>query len=337
MRRTYSGVAAALLVTAIAAGPAAAVQSKCLAGKTKCVSKEAFSLIKCEWKARTPGRPNDPNAGGCVDKATAVFDGGALPDKGCLEKLENVATNDCVSFDDTQALQTLVDQCVASVVSTIDPMLPNQTKCNVGKHKCAAKKLKGLLKCQFKATTPGKPEDPNADGCVDKVLARFDGGADRGEGLRREARDEPADRLHGAHRQPGGHRGGRRRLRRLHHATARPRTSTHLRLTTTTTCGAAQRRGRAPAGSARRHVAHQLHDDDEHAGRRRVLLRHRAHRDGGPRLQRADPRRRLRHSRAPHVCVAARHPGDRDLCDGACACDEPRRDGLLLAGITTEI
>ena len=182
MRRAYSGVGAALLVMAIAAGPAAAIQSKCLAGKTKCVSKEAFSLIKCEWKARTPGRPNDPNAGGCIDKATAVFDGGALPDKGCFEKLENVATNDCVSFDDTQAAQTLIDQCVASVVSTIDPMLPDQTKCNVGKHKCAAKKLKGLLKCHFKATTPGKPEDPNTDGCIDKVLAKFDGGADPSKG-----------------------------------------------------------------------------------------------------------------------------------------------------------
>ena len=35
----------------------------------------------------------------------------------------------------------------------------------------------GLLKCHQTAETPGKTPDPNAKGCVDKVVTKFDGGA----------------------------------------------------------------------------------------------------------------------------------------------------------------
>jgi hypothetical protein len=179
MHKVSFGLTVALVAGAIMAGTAgAAVQSKCLSSKTKCASKKAFALLKCEWKAETPGKPADPNADACVDKATTKFDGGDQPEIACFEKLENNTSNDCVTQDDTDTVETLVDQCVASVVSTIDPAPIDQTKCGVSKKKCAAKTLKKLLKCYAKAETPGKPNDPNSEGCLDKARAKLDGGAD---------------------------------------------------------------------------------------------------------------------------------------------------------------
>src|SRR4030095_9832441 len=108
----------------------------------------------------------------CVTKARAKFDGGAEPEKGCFEKLENKNGNDCTSFDDTAAAELAVDICVAPLVGAIDPAPIDQTKCGVGKKKCVAKKLKSLLKCYQKAQTIGKDPDPNADGCIDKAKAK---------------------------------------------------------------------------------------------------------------------------------------------------------------------
>src|SRR5262245_14739901 len=59
---------------------------------------------------------------------------------------------------------------------TAEPALGAQGKCLVGKNKCAVTRAGGLLKCQQKAATPGKPTDPNTAGCVDKVEAKFNGG-----------------------------------------------------------------------------------------------------------------------------------------------------------------
>jgi hypothetical protein len=154
-----------------------AIQSKCLVGKNKCVAKKAKALLNCEQKAEKPGRPPDPNADGCVDKAKAKFDGGPKPEKGCFEKLENKTGTDCVTFDDTGSAEALVDECVADLVAAIDPGEIDQSKCGVGKKKCVEKKLVALLKCHAKAQKPGKPIDPNTDGCLDKVEAKFDGGA----------------------------------------------------------------------------------------------------------------------------------------------------------------
>src|SRR5262245_41781324 len=152
-------------------------QGKCLVGKNKCVSKKAGSLLKCEQKAETPDKPLDPNQGGCVDKARAKFDGGAEPEKGCFEKLESKTPNDCITFTDTNSMELLIDSCVAKIVDGIDPAPIDQTKCGVGKKKCAAKKLKSVLKCYQKAQTLGKSNDPNFGDCITKAKAKFDGGA----------------------------------------------------------------------------------------------------------------------------------------------------------------
>ncbi|MCW5890909.1 MAG: hypothetical protein KIT14_10180 [bacterium] len=164
-------VAAALLLPVAAS---AQPQGKCVAGKTKCVANKFKGLLKCHQLAETPGKPTDPNAKDCVTKAKAKFDGGATPAKGCFEKLEGKTPNDCVTFDDTAALEAAVDACVDQLVAAVDPPPTTQSKCNAGKKSCMSKKVGGLLKCYAKAQTPGKPNDPNAAGCVDKVVAKFE-------------------------------------------------------------------------------------------------------------------------------------------------------------------
>src|SRR5687767_5780072 len=119
---TIRVIGTALLALTLAyASPADAQQTKCLAGKNKCMSKKGQKLIKCHQLSETPGRVADPNANDCVTKVVTKFDGGVDPTKGCFEKLENKSPNDCITFDDTAAAEDAVDSCVAVFVAAIDP------------------------------------------------------------------------------------------------------------------------------------------------------------------------------------------------------------------------
>src|SRR5262245_59080622 len=139
--------------------PSTAARS--LARKTECAWKKADALLKCEQKAETPGRPPDPNTGGCIDKARLKFDGGTDPASGCVWRAFFADPAGCITGDGP-ALETLIDGCVSQIVAEIDPAPLDQSRCNAQKKKCAAKKLKSMLKCYERAHTPGKPDDPNA-------------------------------------------------------------------------------------------------------------------------------------------------------------------------------
>ena len=173
--------------------PASAQQAKCLAGKTKCMSKKGAGLLKCHAASETPGKVPDPNYAGCVDKVVAKFDGGIDPSKGCFEKLESKPGSDCLTFDDTAYAEAAVDACVMQVVADIDPGAIDQTKCGAAKKKCASKYLAGLLKCQASAQTPGKSTDPNFGGCRDKALAKYDGGIDPTKGCFYKLENNPSN------------------------------------------------------------------------------------------------------------------------------------------------
>jgi hypothetical protein len=172
-------LASLMLATGV---PASAQQAKCLAGKTKCISKTSTGLLMCEQLAETPGKPANPNANDCVSKVIARFDGGVEPAKGCFEKLENRNPNDCITFDDTGSAETAVDSCVASLVGAIDPPMLDQTNCGGGKTKCVSKYLKGLLRCHQLAQTPGRPNDPNTTSCVTRAQTKYDGGPEPAKG-----------------------------------------------------------------------------------------------------------------------------------------------------------
>src|SRR5262249_45234131 len=118
---TLAACSFVLLIAGVVPAGALEPQSKCLVSKNKCVSKTAGSLLKCEQKAETPGQSTDPNFAQCEDKAKAKFDGNPDPTKGCFEKLENKLPNDCITFDDTGSMETLVGDCVAKIVAAIDP------------------------------------------------------------------------------------------------------------------------------------------------------------------------------------------------------------------------
>ena len=169
-------IAAAMLIVITAAATAAAVQqSRCRAAEIRCVWKEADALLGCEQRAETPGRPPDPSAGRCVEKAKARLGR-------CLLTLGLGQSPDCAGLPDAAAVAALADSCVAEIVASIDSAPADQTRCNAGKVKCAAKKLKGLLKCYETASTPGHDDDPDTGGCLDRTRAKFDGGPDPARG-----------------------------------------------------------------------------------------------------------------------------------------------------------
>ena len=196
-RATLARVTRSLVTAAVVglmlvwSAPASAQQKKCLAGKTKCMSKKASGLLKCEETAETPGKPTDTTA--CEAKVDGKFNGGLDLTKGCFEKLENAKNSDCITTDDTDAAEAAVDSCVAAFVAAIDGHgpPPTQSKCLVSKKKCVAKLLGSLLKCQATAQTPGKPTDPDAGGCQDKATAKYTGGMDLSKGCfaKLEAKD----------------------------------------------------------------------------------------------------------------------------------------------------
>ncbi len=177
--RDAAGCAVLMAGVLLAASAHPIVQSKCVAGKNKCMSQQAGSLLKCEQKAEMPSdKPVEPDLAKCRAKATTKFDGDGIASKSCFGKLEGKSPNDCVTTGDTLTAELLIDGCVGQIVDAIDPGAIDKSKCGVAKKKCASKKLKSLLKCYAKAQKPGKPVDTSElDDCLATAMAKFDGGA----------------------------------------------------------------------------------------------------------------------------------------------------------------
>jgi hypothetical protein len=179
--RPAAMLAAVTVACLLGTSAAGALQSKCIVRKNKCMAKTVASMLKCYEKAETPGKNPDPNANACLGKADEKFTGGSDPAGGCFAKLESKPSNDCVTYDDALGAEGAIFNCVNQLVFAIDPN-QSQSLCGVGKDKCVGKKLARILKCQQKAETPGKPTEPNAKGCVDKAVSKYDGGLDPSKG-----------------------------------------------------------------------------------------------------------------------------------------------------------
>jgi hypothetical protein len=120
-------------------------QTKCGAGKKKCVAKYLGALLKCAATAQTPGKVADPS---CTSKATAKYNGGADATKGCFAKLEAKKGNDCADpKGNSGALQTLVQDCVEEL-GTLVTTPPTTTTTTMP---AGGMLLKGAL-----APTPGR-------------------------------------------------------------------------------------------------------------------------------------------------------------------------------------
>lgn len=169
--RTTSLIAAATVLSLLAARPAAAAfPNKCAGGKEKCVSTKVAGLLKCHVKAESTG-VLDPT---CVQRVKDKFDGGPVPPNSCFARQEAHYT--CFTTGDTAALEAKVDAFIDDVVQELDPASPPPTinRCSAEKKKCVSKKVTGLLGCSSKGAIRGQTPDPL---CVLKVKTKFDGGA----------------------------------------------------------------------------------------------------------------------------------------------------------------
>lgn len=98
--------------------PAPLDQTKCGAGKKKCVAGRIAGVLKCWQSAQTPGKDPSPNAKGCLDKVNLEFDD---PAKGCFAKLERKAGNDCQPpIGNAASLKALTDACVADTIARLE-------------------------------------------------------------------------------------------------------------------------------------------------------------------------------------------------------------------------
>jgi len=95
--------------------------NKCLAGKTKCVSKKTEGLLKCRGKCQ-----KDPfKCGGvqtaCEAKVIAKFDGGTKGiASGCIGKLDVKNDGPCETFGDTAPLEAKADAFVTDVLTELE-------------------------------------------------------------------------------------------------------------------------------------------------------------------------------------------------------------------------
>jgi len=162
----------------VTATPALVLPNKCLAGKTKCVSKKMAGLLQCRGKCQ-----KDPFKCGvvqttCENKVIDKFDGGTKGiANGCIGKLDIKNDGPCVTLGDTASLETKIDAYVLDVLTELEPTPPpGIDKCLAGKTKCVSKKAAGLLKCREKCQKDPVKCDVVQTTCENKLIDKFDGG-----------------------------------------------------------------------------------------------------------------------------------------------------------------
>jgi len=132
--RAIATLAFAVVFTLVAVSAHAQVgfpgmaKNKCLAGKTKCVTKKMQGLLKCREKCQT----NPNNCGqkqvDCEDRVRFKFERPDDPTKGCFAKLEAKENPDkpdtiCITTGDTAALEAQVDAAVADLLLALESLV----------------------------------------------------------------------------------------------------------------------------------------------------------------------------------------------------------------------
>jgi hypothetical protein len=116
-RKALFGLLAALAVALAFSSTPASALSKSASAKQKCVGKKQACKLGCH--AKDSGGSDPAALAACLAKCEDKFDGGADPLKGCFEKLENKFPNDCLTNNDTAALEAKVDAFVLDVVQEL--------------------------------------------------------------------------------------------------------------------------------------------------------------------------------------------------------------------------
>ncbi len=185
-------------------GSAAHAQSKCHAGKLKCVVKKKSCLLGLASKELKTGVARDPakvqkcivgfggscDAGANVGAACHVDSecpGGTCA-KGCFTKLEaKVPTppdQPCPTSGDAAAIESKIDAFVNDVESELDQTPgANVQLCQAGKEKCVINYDKCVLGVHGKSIQKGLPLDTaKLDKCLQKFGGKCDAGANVGLG-----------------------------------------------------------------------------------------------------------------------------------------------------------
>jgi len=95
------------VVTELDPGFPTPVLSKCSAGKKKCVANKVKGILGCDGKNAT--KPDPVALAACIQKVKDKYSGGADPTKGCFQKLEAKTPNDCLTHNDSAALEAKVE------------------------------------------------------------------------------------------------------------------------------------------------------------------------------------------------------------------------------------
>lgn len=116
-------------VLATAQGVPGVDKNKCLAGKTKCVSKKLAGLLKCRESCQKTPLKCGPAQTICEEKVMAKFDGGADPAKGCFAKLEakekpSKPESICTTTGDTASMEAEVDAVAAELLARLEGTPP---------------------------------------------------------------------------------------------------------------------------------------------------------------------------------------------------------------------
>ena len=112
-------------LSASAQGVPGTDKNKCLAGKTKCVSKTVAGLLKCRRLCQTNPRKCGEAEASCEAKVWGKFDGGGEPAKGCFAKVEAKAKpgkpdSVCTTTGDAAAMQAEVDTVAAEILARLE-------------------------------------------------------------------------------------------------------------------------------------------------------------------------------------------------------------------------
>ena len=171
-------------------GPASAQQAKCLAGKTKLHGQEGGrGLLKCEALAETPGKPADPNARRVRHQGQGQVRRRSRADQGLLreareqepERLHHARRHRRGRDGGRQP---------ASRRSSRPSIRRRSIRRSAAPARRSARRSTwpGSSSAARLAQTPGKPTDPNTNGCVDKAVAKYTGGVDPRRAASRSSR-----------------------------------------------------------------------------------------------------------------------------------------------------
>src|SRR5262245_48130607 len=129
----------------------------CAGAKLKATGNAAGARLACHATAARQGVGTDPACLANADsKLSDAFD-------------QAEARGGCVTTDDADDIDVLLDSSVGSLVSALRPA-STKSRCAAAKLKATGRKAKTKLRCQAKATGRGVTVDP---ACLPKAEARF--------------------------------------------------------------------------------------------------------------------------------------------------------------------